>query len=339
MTHGTNQQDQFKQAMKEHILANGADACGVANIERFDNAPQEYHPRNLNERTQSVVVITMRVLRGILRGLDQGTSRICYNSYGYGGMNERWLKNILRNLAVWLEDRGYEATPVIQYTGKPPMEPMIDHRIAAVAAGLGEFGYSKVFLSKRFGPLQRIGVLLTDAEMEPDPMVVGEICDRCMLCVKDCPGKAISSKETTTVEIDGHQIEYGKLDVFKCALAHHGNIRETASYVPDNWDVSDIMREAEEKLKQAKTDMDITVVEEWVFSEYSKRYHHPYDNLIWTLGQSCAYCGAKGCYRACLAHLEKSGRIDSPFHQPFRFSGQTPKDIPPKRTIEGGWRE
>lgn len=83
---------------------------------------------------------------------------------------------------------------------------MINHRIAAVTAGLGEFGYSKVFLSKRFGPLQRIGVLLTDTEMKPDPIVVGHICDHCMECVKDSLGKAISASETTTIEIDGHKI-------------------------------------------------------------------------------------------------------------------------------------
>ena len=251
----------------------------------------------------------------------------------------RGIYKMLWESGIWVEDRGYEATPVIQYAGKPPVEPIINHRIAAVAAGLGEIGYSGVFLSKRFGPLQRIGVLLTDAEMEPDPMITEQICDHCMQCVKDCPGKAISATESTTIEIDGNKIEWGKVDIFKCALAHHGNIRETASYLPDDWDVSDIVNEAKEKLKKAKNDVDVQVIENWVFSEYHKRYSHPYDSLIWTLGQSCAYCGAKGCYRACLAHLEKTGRINSPFHQPFRRPGEKPKDIPPKKTLEGGWRE
>jgi ferredoxin len=219
------------------------------------------------------------------------------------------------------------------------MEPMIDHRIAAVAAGLGEFGYSKVFLSRRFGPLQRIGVLLTDAEMEPDPIVVGEICDRCMQCAKACPGKAISMTETTTIEIDGHRIEYGKLDLFKCGLAHHGNIRDTAPYIPDGWDPSDIIREGEEKARQAKTEMDISVAEDWVFEQYYKRYSHPYSSLMHALSGSCGYCGAKGCFRACLAHLEKTGRIESRFHQPFRKPGEVPRDIPAKKTLSGGWRE
>ncbi len=36
-------------------------------------------------------------------------------------------------------------------------------------------------------------------------------------------------------------------------------------------------------------------------------YHHP-----------PALCGARGCMRACMIHLEESGRIQNTFHNPFR---------------------
>ena len=63
------------------------------------------------------------------------------------------------------------------------------------ACGLGEIGWSKVFIHPVFGPRVRIGNILTDAELEPDPILEpGTLCKRCMKCVKDCPGCAIPDK-------------------------------------------------------------------------------------------------------------------------------------------------
>lgn len=81
--------------------------------------------------------------------------------------------------------------------------------------------------------------------------------------------------------------------------------------------------------------MDTEAIEDWVFEKYYSRYPHPYSHLMGMLAQSCGYCGGKRCLRACYAHLEKIGKIDSSFHQPFRFPGEPPRDIPPKKSVEG----
>ena len=183
----------FKKRLKEYALNQaGADMIGIANIERFDKSPPEFHPRNLNKFARSVIVVGLRIPRGVVRPLEQGTGRISYNAFGYGGINVNWMPDLLRKLAIYIEEYGYEATPVIQWTGMPPLEPIIDHRIAGVAAGLGEMGYSKVFLTEKFGPLQRLGLILTDAVIPPDPIRINRICDRCMMCVKECPVGAIN---------------------------------------------------------------------------------------------------------------------------------------------------
>ena len=39
-------------------------------------------------------------------------------------------------------------------------------RIAAVACGLGEIGWSKMLLTPEFGPLQRVAFIFTDAEVD-----------------------------------------------------------------------------------------------------------------------------------------------------------------------------
>ncbi|NIM69365.1 MAG: hypothetical protein GTO48_02660, partial [Xanthomonadales bacterium] len=53
--------------------------------------------------------------------------------------------------------------------GAPHPDGIVSLRVAGVAAGLGELGHSKLLLTPQFGPRQRVFVVLTDAELEPDP--------------------------------------------------------------------------------------------------------------------------------------------------------------------------
>lgn len=65
-----------KEDLREFTLKEtGADLIGFANIERFADCPPDFHPRNLNRHTRTVIVMGMRILRGTLRPLEQ-TGRI-----------------------------------------------------------------------------------------------------------------------------------------------------------------------------------------------------------------------------------------------------------------------
>ncbi len=76
--------------------------------------------------------------------------------------------------------------------GLPAPNVMVDLEDAAVRAGLGEIGWAKVFMTRRFGPRQRLAAIITDLELEPDPVVKpGTVCDRCMNCVEGCAPRAI----------------------------------------------------------------------------------------------------------------------------------------------------
>lgn len=66
----------------------------------------------------------------------------------------------------------------------------------AVMAGLGQLGAQGVVITKEFGPRVRWCMISIDAEIEPDPPIdlnLAEYCEACRLCVRSCPGKAISS--------------------------------------------------------------------------------------------------------------------------------------------------
>ena len=94
------------------------------------------------------------------------------------------------------------------------MEPNRDLTAAvkqvALAAGLGELGLSKLFLTPQFGPRQRIFAVLTDAVLEPDPLLPpGSVCDRCGACARACMDHLEKSgrieKQYQTPMIEGKQ--------------------------------------------------------------------------------------------------------------------------------------
>jgi hypothetical protein len=174
---------------------------------------------------------------------------------GYAGINFVRMPMVLWGVTNYLEDQGYDALPIANHfpwsatscdTGAPrerwsrPVSPdkpapdvFIHYRIAAFAAGLGEIGYSKVFLTPQFGPRQRFGAVLTNAPLDADPIFEGKLCDRCMRCVKTCSGQAIDPKETVKVKIAGREIEWGKLDVARCRVAFRGGNPERNPFYPD----------------------------------------------------------------------------------------------------------
>jgi ferredoxin len=76
------------------------------------------------------------------------------------------------------------------------------HRHAATRAGLGEFGYNNVVLTREFGPRQRFNSIITEAELVPDPLLTTPIClrEKCLLCLQVCPIAAITMRDDRKVK-------------------------------------------------------------------------------------------------------------------------------------------
>ena len=166
-------------------------------------------------------------------------------------------------------------------------------RICAYLAGLGEIGYSKMLLTPEFGPRLRIGVILTEMELEPDPIYDGpQLCNKCMACVKNCPGNAISGTKTVKVNLAGHEVEWGELDCRACQVAFQGG----------RW------AEEGEKGTYFKGREDIMP------DSHTPFYQKP--KTLYNSGQ--AVCGARGCTRACTIALEARGVMKNKFKKPFR---------------------
>ncbi len=70
-------------------------------------------------------------------------------------------------------------------------------KLSAYEAGIGVYGKSGVILHPQLGNRLYIGAILTDAELAPDPKLVGfEPCRNCNACVKACPAKAFDTSKT-----------------------------------------------------------------------------------------------------------------------------------------------
>ena len=304
--------------VKKKALALGADEVAIGNIARWAGAPIQQDPVQIMPEARSIIAMSFRVMRGSLRGIEEGTFFSNYSAMGYGGITYLYMPLVVINLAKFIEDDGYEAIPyghqsdwrAIDQVGKlrkdyaRPVAPgraapdvAVHLRIAAYLAGLGEIGFSKMFLSPRFGPRCRVGIVITDLPLDADPIrPQGQICDRCYECVKACPAGALKKTKTVKVNLAGHDLEWTDINCEACDMAFGGGKRTT-----------DEAPESEQfRPKWGK----------WSFRPGSWSPFAKKPRQLYNTGQ--AVCGARGCTRACMMHLEERGVIENKVHQPVR---------------------
>lgn len=305
--------------VKDCAIKNGADVCGIASVERFKNGPPETHPLSLFPDAKSVIVYASRILKGSYKGIQEGVDWSTYWIYSYGSGIYSSMGCATEAVSGLLEEHGHEA---VESPGghtlldeAPPARPplakgklppciMLHMRVAAALAGLGETGWSKNFLTPEFGPRQRFTILLTDAELEPDPLPQEHICDKCLICVKQCPGHALGGKRES-IEVEGRTFDWGAVDCGKCKVTHWGLNPKASPFV-------------QKDLPGMNMDID-KVTYKWYEAfrlGFALSERIDYLKLIATGtaehgqgGRPGSVCGAIGCVQACDAHLQARGKL------------------------------
>ncbi len=315
------------QQVKQFAFEAGCGDIGIANIERFRNAPRGMHPLNIFPDCKSVITIAQPIPRSVYRGITEGTYWSNYTFYGYNKLNTLFRPKITYDTACFIEDHGWEAVPVYPGVperpgihppvkrGRPTPEINLNVRIAGVACGLGEIGWSKVFIHRKFGPRVRLGNILTDVELEPDPLLPPRtLCNECMRCVRDCPGGAIpkpNERDIIKIKIEDNEYTWGDVHMGRCTLTHHGM----------NWEASPF-------LKKDFPGLNLNVRESTLSEEEAYRLCYPMSSAKWQPNPEFpsasvigfynqirahtsyfAICGAKGCIRACMDAMEKRHAI------------------------------
>lgn len=226
----------------------GIDCIAIGNIERFRGAPKLMSPLTYFPEARSVIAVAMRIPRGTYRGIEEGTHWHNYTFYSYNKLNSLFRPKKSYDLCCFIEDHGWEA--VAHYPAVPegngttrepvaadkvPPDVVCSVRVIAAGCGLGEIGFSKVFLTKKFGPRVRLGLIFTDCELEPDPILdTGEICLHCGACQRECPGNAVPSvkdaERRLTVDFGEKKVWFGDVQMGRCTLSHHGFNNECSPF-------------------------------------------------------------------------------------------------------------
>lgn len=197
----------------------GADIVGIAPVERFEGAPPGHGPKDFVPEARSVIVAGIRIPDPIVdydryhlqfqeAPQDIAAASSVQNLYLLMGhyVIDMMLNSLVVRLANKLEvEGGYKSmpTPNTSNTGVGRrVEGMPLHffsqRHAATRAGLGEFGFSNIVLTPEFGPRVRFVSTITEAELEPDPLITAKIClrEKCdrrdgPRCLRRCVAGAI----------------------------------------------------------------------------------------------------------------------------------------------------
>ncbi len=287
-------QEDLAARVKRVALESGADLVGIASIDRFDNAPAEVHPRSIFSRTESVIAVACRMLRGALKTAEEGNYWQAYNCDCYQYLNEVLAPHLLRKIVLFLEDLGYTSVPIHNpfraHAGRPVRpggtrpDGMVSLRVVGCAAGLGELGLSKLLLTPQFGPRQRVFAVLTDAVLEPDPLFAGSLCDECGLCAEACPAGAIPTERTVEIQVGERVFRHGDLDCARCSHVHAG------------WDPR---------------------YSPFLEKDSSKENPPAYYRFLDHRFRHRSICVGRGCIRKCMDHLEKEGRVERQYRTPM----------------------
>ena len=251
-----DEKKKLTEEVKRYAKSLGVDMVGIAPVERFKNAPLRMSPKGLLPESKSVIVLGIHHLDC---AVELGGYPTPHDIGPYGTQSSvmnPMLDDFAFKVARFLEDKGYKTLPIPvtniwRYNPYKDLDvsfaPDLAHRYAAVAAGLGEIGWSGLFLSSEFGPRQRIISIITEVELIPDPMYEGEkLCDKCMECVKHCPTDAFRKevKKINKIEIGNKIFEFPDTNKWRCAWAENFALNLSLP-IPDKVDEKVILENLE----------------------------------------------------------------------------------------------
>lgn len=179
----------------------GAEICGIANIERFKDSPEGFHPQNILADTRSVIVFGCQFPKGVFKTKNMAPYNMVREI-----LNHK-IDEITVKITFTIEKEGYTAVPI------PSSEPyeywdsknrhgkgILSLKHSAVLAGLGSMGKNTLLINEQFGNRLWIGAVITNMELEPDSLTRNLCVDSCRSCLDACPAKALDGKSIVQKE-------------------------------------------------------------------------------------------------------------------------------------------
>jgi epoxyqueuosine reductase QueG len=196
--------------IKDMVLKFGADVCGIANINRFGEAPPGFHPQDIYPSCRSVIVFGLALPKGLL-SVDP---RIIYGHFNDSSFPEvdaiayktaKEVERLYQGCAIPIPSDGpYEYWDMERLEGRG----ILSMKHAAVLAGLGALGKSTMLLNEKYGNLLGLGAVLTELDLASDSLAENICLKGCNLCLKNCPTQALDGVSTNQKSCRPHA--YGK---------------------------------------------------------------------------------------------------------------------------------
>jgi epoxyqueuosine reductase QueG len=185
-----------KHEIKQIAFNNGVDLFGIASVDRFNNAPKGFHPKDVYSKTESVIAFAIRIPTETLFAENpvpfthtntlamQKMDLITYDISSQ--LDKLGLKNVLiptDDPYLYWDDNKQEGRAILSL------------RHVGYLAGLGKLGRNNLLINKDYGSMIQIGALLTPAKFESDPLANYEACPaKCRICLDNCPQNALTGE-------------------------------------------------------------------------------------------------------------------------------------------------
>ena len=179
--------------IKEIAYQSGADVCGIADIRRFQNAPDGFHPTDILTNAMSVIVFGKLFPKGTFLAKSNAPYTMVRNQL------IQQIDHLSLVLSSRIEEDGFLSVPI------PSSEPyeywddqrrhgrgIISLKHSARLAGLGSIGKNTLLINPKYGNRLWLGGVITNVELEPDP-ITEELCPpNCQICIDTCPQSALN---------------------------------------------------------------------------------------------------------------------------------------------------
>ncbi|RPI73786.1 MAG: epoxyqueuosine reductase [Desulfobacteraceae bacterium] len=185
--------DHLKSKIRKLSKNKGMDLIGIAPVERFQDAPEGFHPRDILPEATSVIVLAKYFPFGLLQGKSKSAVTRAHETVF------ALLDQAAFEVAVLIEKQGKLALPIPADTPYESWDAEnkhgradLSHKHAAVLAGLGVLGKNSLLITPEYGNLVNLVSIITSAELPGDPIITQELClPKCRQCINICPVNAI----------------------------------------------------------------------------------------------------------------------------------------------------
>jgi epoxyqueuosine reductase len=197
-----------KQNLLSRAKRSGADVAGIARVKDLVEAGALVH-EPLDGARSAVVVGVRQSYAALNSPVIQAAQHDTVYAYGQ-------VDAAAHALVRFLEDAGYQALaipaflPIDMSDQLKGMLGEVDHRRAAVLAGIGTYGKNNLLLTKQYGPRVRLATVVTTATIAAGKPLRKSLCTECGACVDACPAHALDEPGKTDKRACGKVVfDYG----------------------------------------------------------------------------------------------------------------------------------